>query len=178
MTTITISGTPGSGKSTVAELLHEKTNIPYVYAGMIFRNLANEYEMSLEAFGKYCETHEQVDKELDEKQVNILRKGNVILEGRLSGWLAFKNDIDAVKIMIDADESTRASRIVNREDGTVEQRLKEMKKREASERKRYQTYYGIDLLETSIYDIVIDSSDKTADEIVLLISDFLSKKGF
>lgn len=178
MTTITISGTPGSGKSTVTELLHEKTEIPYVYMGMIFRNLAKDYKMSLEAFGKYCENHEHVDKKLDEKQIEILKKGDIILEGRLAGWLAYKNNIDSIKILIDADEQTRAARIVNREQGTAKHRLEELQKREASERKRYQKYYGIDLLDTSIYDLVIDSTEKTPEEIVSLIISFLSKKGF
>jgi CMP/dCMP kinase len=176
MTTITISGTPGSGKSTVAELLHEKTKIPYVYTGMIFRNLAKDYKMCLEEFGRYCESHEHIDHELDERQIEILKTGNVILEGRLSGWLAFNHNIDAVKIMIDADERIRAARIVNREEGTVGQQLEEMRRRQESERKRYQLYYGIDLLDTSIYDLVIDSTEKTPDEVVSLIISFLSKK--
>jgi predicted cytidylate kinase len=113
-----------------------------------------------------------------EEQVDILKKGDVILEGRLSGWLAHQNNIDAVKIMIDADEHIRAERIVNRESGIVKDRLEEMKKRERSERKRYLDYYGVDLKETSIYDLVIDSSEKTPEEIVSLIVSFLSKKGF
>jgi len=66
-----------------------------------------------------------VDKELDKKQVNILKKGNVILEGRLSGWLAYKNNISSFKVFIDADIKTRSNRIVNRENGD----LKKDKKR-------------------------------------------------
>ena len=40
MVTITISGTPGSGKSTVAKLLEGKLGVKYIYSGMIFRELA------------------------------------------------------------------------------------------------------------------------------------------
>ena len=123
MTIITISGTPGSGKTTVAELLKEKTGIKYIYSGMIFRELAEKYKMSLEEFGKYCEENSDIDKELDNRQVEILKKGDVILEGRLAGWLAFRNNIPAVKVMIDTDVDTRAERIVKRENGDVKLRI-------------------------------------------------------
>ena len=173
MVTITISGTPGSGKSTVAQLLEEKLGIKCVYSGIIFRETAKKYNMTLEGFGKYCEEHSEVDKELDEKQLDILRKGDVILEGRLSGWLAYRNNIPALKIAFDTDFETRAKRIVNREKGSVEERKKEILEREKSEALRYKKYYNIDLKDNSIYDIVIESGDKTPDEILAIILDKL-----
>ena len=175
MVTITVSGTPGSGKSTIAQLLHEKLGIKYVNSGMIFRDTAEKYKMSLEEFGKYCERNSKVDKELDNSQVEILKKGNVILEGRLAGWLAFKNDIPSFKIMIDADVNTRAKRVVNREKGNVDKRKKEIIKREKSESTRYKNYYGIDLGNISIYDLVIDSSNKKPEEIIDIILEKLDK---
>jgi predicted cytidylate kinase len=174
MSIITLSGTPGSGKTTIAELLHKQLNIPYVYSGMLFRELAKKYNMRLAEFGKYCEQNDKIDRELDKKQLEILLKGNVILEGRLSGWLAYKNNINAIKIMIDADIDTRAARIVNREGGDIEKRKIEMDKREKSERKRYLSYYQIDLLDTSIYDLIIDSSKKKPDDIVQIIRTFIT----
>ena len=169
MPVITVSGKPGSGKSTVAELLHKKLGISYVYSGMIFRETAKKYKMSLEDFGKFCEKNSQVDKELDKKQVKILKKGDVILEGRLAGWLAYRNNISSFKIFIDANLKIRVNRIINREDGDLEKRKKEIVERERSEAARYKKYYGINLDDKSIYDLVIDSADKTPEEIVALI---------
>jgi predicted cytidylate kinase len=176
MVTITISGTPGSGKSTVAQLLHEKLNIPYVYSGKIFRSMAQEYEMNLAEFGAYCENHSEIDRELDARQVDILGEGNVILEGRLAGWLAYQNNVSAVKIMLIADVKTRAKRVVEREKGGVEERMEEVLRREKSETKRYKQYYDIDILDTSIYDLVIDSSKKTPSQIVEIILKFMNEK--
>ena len=175
MVVITISGTPGSGKSTVAELLRNKTGIKYVYSGMIFRTFAEEYNMSLEEFGKFCENNCSVDKKLDSRQVEILKKGDVILEGRLSGWLAYKNNIPALKIAITADLDIRVSRIVKREEGNVKKRKKELIERQRSEEARYKKYYNIVLNDMSIYDLVIDSGDKTPEEIVEIILDHLNK---
>jgi len=169
MVVITISGTPGSGKSTIAQLLHDKLGITYIYSGLIFRKTAEKYKMTLHEFGKVCEENSKIDKELDMQQVEILKKGNVILEGRLSGWLAYNNNIPAFKIMIDADIDMRASRIVKREKGSIEKRKKEMLERERSESARYFKYYNIDLKNTSIYDLIIDSSEKKPEEIIKMI---------
>ena len=173
--TITISGNPGSGKSTVAELLEKKLGIKYIYSGMIFRELAEKYNMTLEEFGKYCEDNSDIDKELDDRQLEILEKGNVILEGRLAGWLAHSNNISAFKVAIIADIDIRAKRIVNREKGSVETKKKEILERERSENTRYKKYYNVDLKDTSIYDIVIDSGDKTPEEIIDIIIQKLDK---
>ena len=169
MLTITISGSPGSGKTTVAGLLAEKLGLKYVYSGMIFREMAEKQDMSLEEFGRYCEKNKEIDEQLDDHQLEILQKGNIVIEGRIAGWIAYRNDIPALKILIDADLETRTKRIVKREKGDVEKRKQEILVREKSEATRYSNYYGIDLKDTSIYDIVIDSSDKTPEEIVALI---------
>ncbi len=176
MSIITISGTPGSGKSTIAELLKENLSLPYVYSGMIFRQFAKKYKMSLADFGQYCEQHDTIDRELDDKQVQILKKGNVLLEGRLSGWLAVINEIPAYKIWIDADPKIRAERIVNREGGTVSDQLLKLINRENSERNRYERYYHIDITNTSIYDLIIDSSQMTPDKIISIILHHLKQE--
>jgi len=169
MTTITISGLPGTGKTTVAKLLEKKLGVRYVYSGEIFRELATKHKMSLEEFSKYCEAHEEIDKKLDQYQLDILRKGNVIVEGRIAGWLAYQNHIPSLKVLLEADIHIRAHRIVKREQGNIDERKKEILKREKSEAKRYKKYYDIDVRNTSIYDVIIDASEKTPGEIMEII---------
>jgi predicted cytidylate kinase len=169
MVTITISGTPGSGKSTVAKILEKKLGVKYIYSGLIFRQLAEEHNMELDKFGKFCERNSEIDKKLDDRQLEILKEGDVILEGRLAGWIAYKNNIPALKVSIDTDIETRAKRIVNREKGSVDFRKKEIIERERSEALRYKNYYGIDLKDKSIYDLLIDSKNISPEEIVEII---------
>jgi len=169
MVTITISGNPGSGKSTVGRLLSNKIGLKYVYSGEIFRKTAKKYSMSLEEFSSYCEKHKEIDKELDDYQLEILQKGNVIVEGRIAGWIAHRNNIPALKVILNTDIETRAGRIVNRESGDIEKRKQEMLSRERSEALRYKNYYNIDLKDITIYDLVIDSTEKTPEEIIKLI---------
>ncbi|UCH71727.1 MAG: AAA family ATPase [Thermoplasmatales archaeon] len=169
MTVITISGTPGSGKSTVAKILEKRTKLKYVNSGIIFREMAKNYNMSLERFGVFCEKNEEIDKEVDNKQLNILKEGRVILEGRLAGWIAHHNKIPALKVMIDADVETRTKRILKREKRNIKDIKKEIIEREKSEAIRYKKYYDIDLKDVSIYDLFIDSTDKNPEKIVELI---------
>jgi cytidylate kinase len=169
MTTITISGTPGSGKTTVSRLLEKKLGLKYIYSGDVFRDMAKKYNMSLEDFGKYCEKHRDVDQKLDDYQLEMLKKGNVIVEGRIAGWIAHRNSIPALKVLIDTDVETRAKRVVNREQGDAKKRKKEIVAREKSEATRYKKYYNIDLKDKSIYDVVIDSGNKTPEEIADII---------
>jgi len=173
MTTITISGLPGTGKTTVAKLLEKQLGVRYVYSGEIFRKLAKKQKMSLEEFSKYCETHQEIDEKLDQYQLGILRKGNVIVEGRIAGWLAYQNHIPALKVLLEADINIRAHRIVKRELGDMEKRKKEILRREKSEATRYKKYYGIDVRKTSIYDVIIDASEKTPAEIMDIITQHL-----
>jgi predicted cytidylate kinase len=169
MTVITISGLPGSGKTTVAKLLEDKMGIPYVYSGDIFRKMADKYKMSLEEFGRYCENNKSIDEELDKNQLKLLKKGTVILEGRIAGWIASRNKISSTKIFIEADFDTRIHRIINREEGEYNIRKQEISDREKSEATRYKKFYGIDIFDKSIYDLIIDSSNKTPEEIVEII---------
>ncbi|MCD6481198.1 MAG: AAA family ATPase [Thermoplasmata archaeon] len=166
---ITISGLPGSGTTTVAKLLAEKTGIKYLNVGMIFREMAEKYKMDLQSFERYCEEHPRIDRELDMEQEKIMRKGNVIMEGRLSGWIAHLKKIPSLKIWLDCDEDERMRRIVEREGGEEREKKRETKERIESEKRRYEKFYGIHLDDMSIYDMVIDTTNIPPEKIVEMI---------
>lgn len=155
---VTISGLPGSGKSTAAILFAEKTGLHYFNAGMLFRDLATEYGMSLLDFERHCEENPEIDRELDARQVWLLKQGNIVLEGRLSGWLAHRFDIEALKIWLSCSEQEVIRRLTEREGGKAFERQKETQARIASEKKRYWNLYNINLDDLSIYDLIIDTT--------------------
>lgn len=163
---ITVGGLPGSGTTTTATRLHERRGIPYIYAGDMFRAMAQERGMTLGEFGAYCEEHPEVDRALDQKQKVILMAGNVILEGRLAGWIAHRNHIPCFKIWLTCDADERARRIADRESKPIGQVQREIQEREKSEKKRYRTYYDFDLNDISIYDVVIDTTDLPPSDVV------------
>jgi predicted cytidylate kinase len=175
---VTISGLPGSGTTTVAKMLAERTNLKYINVGMIFRELAEKNKMSLEFFEKYCEEHPEIDIELDKKQEEMMKKGNVIMEGRLSGWIAHLKKIPAFKVWLDCDEKERIRRVIEREGGDFFEKKTETKKRIESEKRRYRKFYGIDIEDKSIYDLIIDTTNMPPEEIVEKILDALKDKHF
>lgn len=163
---ITIGGLPGTGTTTACGRLQEITKLRHVYTGQFFRGMAKARNMTLEQFGRYCEEHPEVDRELDAKQVEFLRGAPVLLEGRLAGYLSWRERIPAYKVWCTCDPWVRAERIVDREGGDVEDRMAEMRRREESEKTRYHAYYGYDNADLSPYDLVLDTTHLTPHEVV------------
>lgn len=164
---ITISGLPGSGTTTVAKLLSKELSMELISAGEMFRQIANEKKLQLEQFSELAENNDDFDRQIDEKQgEEAMKRENVIVEGRLSGF--FVPDA-GLKIWLEAPSEIRAKRIAGREGIAFEEALSAMKNRERSEHKRYEKYYGINLDDLSIYDLVIDSSRWSERDIVAII---------
>lgn len=163
---LTISGDIGSGKSTVAQLLASRLKYSYISGGDIFRKQAKSRGMSVNEFGALAEADENIDGELDKVLLQTLKKANdMIVDSRLSGWLCFMNGIDALKVFVTAPFEVRTKRVMYRENQTETKIREDIKIREESERKRYMSYYNIDYARMDIYDLVIDSEVKSAQEI-------------
>jgi cytidylate kinase len=68
---ITISGPAGSGKSTAAAALAEALDYDHVSGGDIFRELADERDMTPLELNKAAEEDDQIDRDLDRRLRNI-----------------------------------------------------------------------------------------------------------
>jgi cytidylate kinase/H/ACA ribonucleoprotein complex subunit 4 len=166
---ITIGGPPGSGKTTVAKLLSKELGKEIVVIGEIFRSLAKERGYTLAEFGEIASKDHSIDQEIDKRTLEMAKKGDFILEGRLAGIMLQKNDIPSFKVWLDADVHIRAQRIANREGGDVNDIVKRILDREQCEKIRYENIYGINLDEKDIYDLVINTSNISAEEVMKII---------
>jgi cytidylate kinase len=154
---ITVSGPPGSGKSTTAEALAKAFDLEHISGGDIFRELARERGMTPVEFNELAEEEDQIDRDLDERLRSIaIDREDVLLESRLAGWLAAEHA--DLRIWLDAPLRTRAERIAERENKTRETARKETERREESEARRYYEYYNIDIDDLSIYDICYNTA--------------------
>ena len=167
---ITISGVPGSGKTTVARLLAERLGVPHVYAGDLYRQEAKRRGLSLAAFNELCERDHSIDRDLDAAMSERARQGNGVMEGRLAGFLAAENKLDALKVWLDASDETRAKRVAQREDGDWRAVLEVNRLRHQSDANRYKAIYGYDLADHNVYDVVLATDDRTPEDLVETLS--------
>lgn len=169
---ISISGLPGSGTSTVADIISQSTGFKIISAGVIFRKAAQDRGLTLAEFGKLAESRPVIDIELDKLMMDEARKvDDIILEGRLAGEMCAYHKVEAFKVWIDADIEERARRVVKRESKPLEQIVKEIRDREECEWKRYMDFYEIDLKDRTVYDLVVDSTTIPADAVAKMILD-------
>lgn len=167
---ITISGPPGSGKTTVCSKLSETLCLKAVVFGKIFRELAAEKHISLIEMGALAEADPEIDRSIDEKIIEIARVNeDVILESRLSAYMLSRNNIPAFKVYLDASPEVRMKRIGIREGESLESTCEATLKRQASEAKRYKMYYNIDINDMSIYDLIVKTDDLDPDGVTDLI---------
>lgn len=174
---ITISGKPGSGKSTVAKILARKLKLKYYSVGNIMKEIASELGISLIELNKISEQDNTLDNFLDSYQKQLNKRDNFILDSRL-GFHFIKKSI---KIFLDVDIKEAAKRIIKQKRDVEKARtIKEMetllKKRIKSEVKRYKKLYNINHLNKNNYDIIIDTTDKNQKQVVGIIIKKLFKK--
>ncbi len=164
---ITISGPPGSGKTTACNRLSEILGLKAVVFGKIFRELAAEKHLSLLEFGQLAEKDPSIDADIDARIVEIARQNeNIILESRLSAYMLSRNSIPAFKIYLGASPEVRMSRIGVREGQSLEDAKRETIERQASEAKRYMMYYNIDINDMSVYDLVVNTDELDPDGVI------------
>ncbi len=165
MILITVSGYPGSGTTTVVARVRDLMGLASYNVGDIFRALARERGVSIAALHRLAKTDRSIDRQLDAKQVEVARKGDVILEGRLAGFLTHQAGIPGFRVWLHAPFPVRASRVAERASIPVSRAEEEIRVREEAERTRYLAFYGFDLDDDSIYDLVVDSGETPAETI-------------
>jgi len=154
---LTVSGPPGSGKSTTAELLADAFDLDHVSGGDIFSDLADERGYTPLEFNKLAEENDEIDRDLDRRLREIaVDADDLVLESRLAGWLA--GDQADFRFWLDAPARVRGERIAEREEKDPVRATEETKAREASEAQRYEEYYGIDIRDLTIYDLSVNTA--------------------
>ena len=156
---ITISGTPGSGKSTIAKALAEKLGLVHYSMGDLLRELANERGLTIKQWGELEKKDPSYDRMVDDRQKEIGEGDGFVLDSRLGALFI----PDALKIFIDADEDVRVKRRLNHQRKEESFRdpdaaRSDMDIREKNNRERFLLFYSFDFLDMDNYDIIIDTT--------------------
>ncbi|GJQ51122.1 MAG: hypothetical protein HKUEN01_35080 [Candidatus Kuenenia stuttgartiensis] len=179
---ITISGQSGSGKTTLAQKLHfylKFAKWEYVVIGDLFRDFCNKNNIDIDR--RTEEIPDYIHKKFDVFQQELLtHEENLIVEGRMSGYLANQLDLkDVFKVYCDLPLDERVSRVIQRareKGGNIHDAKKLVTERDAKDIGTYKRLYQLqDYRKKDYYDLYLDMRPKT-DELAETIFKELQNK--
>jgi cytidylate kinase len=170
---ICVGGMAGSGKSALAKKIAEKYKLKYYSGGAALMGLAVEegyrhvergwWESSegmrfLERRG----TDPRFDQAVDQKLLQMARKGNVVLDSWTMPWLLKKG----FKIWLEASAQKRAERIAERDRISFEEALEAMKRKERQTKVIYKKMYGFSLGDDyAPFNLILDAEILNEEEV-------------
>lgn len=180
---VTLSGTPGSGKSAVARRLAVRLGVPHYSMGDLRRRAAAERGITLEQMNELAAQDTAIEHATDAVQQELAASGRAfVIDGRLSHH--FIPRALTVFLTCAPDEAARRVRgaIVRGERTTegaaadtlsIKSRLMDRLNRD---RERLMRVYGLrDPFDPAQFDLVIDTTHRSIEQIVERIVEELQK---
>lgn len=171
MTHLAISGELGSGKSVVAHRLSEILGHRVVSTGDIQREIASSLHLSTLQTNVLAESDQAIDQRVDGVTRELgVTEDDIIFDSRMAWHMvptAFK-----VHILVDRDVAARRmfARVAAAEDyASPAEAARGANERYLSERKRFLGTYGVDVARLRNYDLVLDSTVATVEQVCAAI---------
>lgn len=174
---ITVSGLPGSGKSSTAKALAKALEYQHFSSGDFMRHIGQARGLSVDETNKAAETDSTFDQQVDEAIRKTGEKENIVIDSRIAfHWIP-----DSFKVFLKLDPHFGAQRTFDQiqkvgrfaqDAQTVDEVYQKLLIRIEGERNRYiKTYEGLDYTDESHYDLIIDTAKHNLEEVVELIQD-------
>lgn len=171
---ISITGKLGSGKSTVCNILKERYGFEIFSTGTINREFARRLGITTLELNKRLKDDPALDKEIDgtvTKLAEEKKDEKLIFDSRMA-WHFAKNTF---KIFLTIDPMEAAVRVMKNQRGSeehydsVEEACEKLVERSQVERDRFLDIYGVDYHDHNNFNIVVDTTKRTPEEIVDII---------
>ncbi len=153
----------------MARALAIRLGLDHVSAGDFMRQMAEERQMSILELSRIAEDDATIDREIDARTVRFGReRDGFVIDARLA-WHFLP---DSVKVFLDVTPDVAAARIFGDartfelENTDTESTRRAIEARVESERQRYRDYYGVDYLDAAQFDVVVDTSHLTIEQVV------------
>jgi CMP/dCMP kinase len=174
---ITISGKPGSGKSSTADKVAELLSYTRHSSGDMVRSILKQKGMTLEKYNMEAEDDHDLDALVDERLRALRDMEDIVVDSRLGFyWLP-----ESFKVYLDLDMSVATARIYkdtvsnSRRSGedasSLDEVAKMVEKRVSSERNRFKAMYNVDPYNLTHFDLVIDTSNHSPQTVALTVFD-------
>jgi len=166
---ITITGDLGSGKSSVAKELCKMLGYKYFSTGNIQRAMGKKTGLNTLELNYLSETNEDIDKFIDDQVIKINEAHDLyVLDSRLA-WFFIRKSF---KIYIKVDPIVAAKRVMSDNQRENEPIIEDVHakslnliERRTVEDRRFLSKYGVDCSNMDNYDLIIDSTKSSVQEI-------------
>ena len=166
---IAISGTPGSGKTTIAKELSKRLGYKYYSIGEIRRKIARLTGLTIEELNQRDKegiSHRIVDKFIE----RLSSRDEIIVDGRMAPVLLKKS----IKIFLYADPEESKKRIAKM--NRIGEKEIDVEERNKKDIEMLKNLYG-DIFQNIRYDITINTTNMLTDECVEKVIQHLKKYG-
>ncbi len=180
---ITLSGKPGSGKSSTADRVAEMLGYTRYSAGETARAIIHKQKITLSDFNKQAEQHPEIDQQIDEELRKLRDHRDIVIDSRLGFYwipesfkvyLDLSNDVAIARIFKDANLNTLRSDLG--EGGpSMASVMDQVEERVRSERLRFKKLYGVNPNSIEHFDLVIDTARHSPQTVALTIFDTYRK---
>lgn len=184
---ITLGGLPGSGKSTVREILADRLTYQSFYTGGHMRSMAESRGIQFDDFNDLIATDKSIDLEIDAEQDRIGKEEDKYVVDAHIGYHFIPNSFKvfltvppneaARRILGDGDNETRKK--VGDTMTSLEETKQRINDRLSNHKDRYMRHYGINPYDVTQFDFVVDTNGVTPDEvssrIITAYEDWLSQ---
>lgn len=175
---ITISGKPGSGKSSTADKVAELLGYTRHSSGEMVRRALKRNHMTLEQYNELAASEHDLDAQIDEELRKLRDQNDIVVDSRLGFyWLpeSFKVyldlNLDVATARIYKDIVTNARRSGEGGDQSLPSVAQSVKERMENERSRFQSMYSVDPYNPKNFDLIIDTSRHTPQSVALTVFD-------
>ena len=168
---VTLSGDIGGGKSSVARILSQRLNFQLISAGAIQREIATGMGLTTLQLNERSASDRSVDDRIDSYTQRLGETSNqIIVDSRLA-WHFIPT---AFKVFLSVDPEVGASRVfdASRSDekhSSLADALENNRSRTQLETTRFLALYGIAMRDYSNYDLVVDTSFVTPEQVAEVI---------
>lgn len=176
---ITLTGKPGSGKSSTADRVAELLGYTRYSSGEYVRTMTHKHKLTLGEFNKRAETHPEMDYQIDEALRKLRDENDIVIDARLAFYwipesfkvyLDLNTDLAIARIFKDANLNVHRSG--SGEGGrSMPDVADQVEERMRSERLRFKKLYGINPYSTEHFDLVIDTERSDPQTVALTIFD-------
>lgn len=180
---ITISGKPGSGKSSTADKVAELLGYARYSSGDMVRKILANKGMTLNEYNSKAKKNYDLDAKVDQELRNLRNKKDIVVDSRLGFyWIP-----ESFKVYLDLDMEIATVRIfkdtvsnnmrssVSGDLTSLNDVSRQVQARMLNEQSRFRKLYGVDPYNLAHFDFVIDTSRQNPQSVAIAVFDAYRK---